>query len=463
MLWRIIRHDWRNLRADRTVWAIAAIMLVSVGYGVYNGVAWERFQRGVLAQVSAEERQRYDALRSGPGAAADTVGRRSGLRYATLPPGPLAVLGIGQSDLYPYYFKVSTAGKDTFLNNDEIENPVHLLSGRFDAAFVMLYLYPLVILALSYNLISSEKEAGTLSLALSQPIALGRIVLGKALLRFSLVVALAAGLALAGAALGGVNLTDYDSLARLALWSAVVATYGLFWFALAVAVNAFGASSTTNAMALSGAWLALVLVIPSVLNVFAKVTHPVPSRVELVNALRTASRDATAEGSALLARYFEDHPDLVTANEAEIATASATSFAVQEEVDRRVQPVLDEFNTQLDAQQTLLDRYRYLSPAILAQSALHDISGTSPARYKHFLKLTDRFHDDWKAWFTPRVIQRARIGPAEIGLIPSFQFEEENLGDIARHGGIALFGLMLSAAIVGIAAFAALRRYRIAG
>lgn len=477
MLGQIIRHDWRNLRADRTVWAIAVIMLVAVGYGVYNGVAWARFQRNVLAQVNLEENKRLATLKADvlafeqgtqkPGAAdprsADTIGRRSGLRYASLPPGPLAALGIGQSDLYPYYFKVSTASKDTFLNNDEIENPVHLLSGRFDAAFVILYLYPLVILALSYNLISGEKEAGTLSLALSQPVALGRIVLGKVLLRFSLVVALAVGLALAGAALGGLNLTNYDSLARLALWSAVVAAYGLFWFVLAVAVNAFGGSSTTNAMALSGAWLVLVLVVPSVLNVFAKVTHPVPSRVEMVNATRTASRDATAEGSTLLARYLEDHPDLVTTSEAEIASASVTSFAVQEEIERRMQPVLDEFNTQLAAQQVLLDRYRYLSPTILAQSALYDIAGTGSARYKHFLKLTDGYHDAWKTWFTPRVIQRAKVGSTELRLIPSFRFEEENLGGIAQRGGTAFFGLTLSTAVVGIVAFITLRRYRIAG
>jgi len=477
MLGQIIRHDWRSLSADRTLWAIAAIMLVAIGYGVYNGAAWTKFQRDALIQVNEEEKERFATLRRGildaeagrlkPGTAdprsADTIGRRSGLRYAVLPPGPLAALGIGQSDLYPYYFKVSTASKDTFLNNDEIENPVHLLSGRFDAAFVILYLYPLVILALSYNLISGEKEAGTLSLTLSQPVALGQLVLGKVLLRFALVVCLAVGLALAGASLGGVDLANGGSIGRLALWSAVVAAYGVFWFALAVAVNAYGGSSTTNAMALSGAWLAVVLVVPSVLNVAAKVTHPIPSRVELINAMRTASRDATAEGSTLLARYLEDHPDLVATSEGEIANASATSFAVQDEVERRMEPVMDQFNQQLVAQQAVLDRYRYLSPAVLAQSALYDIAGTGSARYKHFLQLTDGFYGAWKAWFTPRVIQRTPIGSTELAFIPSFRFEEESLSDIAGRGATALFGLVCSTVLVVLVALIALRRYSIAG
>ena len=48
--------------------------------------------------------------------------------------------------------------------------------GRFDLAFVLIYLYPLLILALTYNLLSAEKEQGTLALALSQPVSLRTLV-----------------------------------------------------------------------------------------------------------------------------------------------------------------------------------------------------------------------------------------------------------------------------------------------
>jgi ABC-2 type transport system permease protein len=69
------------------------------------------------------------------------------LKLAAMRPAATGALAIGQSDLYPYYFKISTNSKETFANNDEIENPVHLLAGRFDLAFVIVYLLPLVILA----------------------------------------------------------------------------------------------------------------------------------------------------------------------------------------------------------------------------------------------------------------------------------------------------------------------------
>src|SRR6266508_4576303 len=123
---------------------------------------------------------------------------RTGPRYALAPPAPLAALAVGQSDLYPYYFKVTSQSKQTFTANDEIENPTNLLAGRFDLAFVIIYLYPLLILALSYNLISAEREQGTLAMLMSQPVSLRTFASGKIGLRALVVLALAAEFSLAG-------------------------------------------------------------------------------------------------------------------------------------------------------------------------------------------------------------------------------------------------------------------------
>ena len=196
MLRHIMRHDWRMLRADHTLWAVALLLVAAIAYGTYSGAAWVRFQRQTLAAASFEERQRYQDIKKGiadanagrtrPPWFSDprqpaAVGRTLGPRYAQLPPAPLGAFAIGQTDLYPYYVKVSTLNQQTYLNNDEIEHPLHLLSGRFDLAFVVLYLYPLVILVLTYNMVSAEKESGTLAMTLSQPVTLRTLPAGAPL------------------------------------------------------------------------------------------------------------------------------------------------------------------------------------------------------------------------------------------------------------------------------------------
>jgi len=476
MLTQIVKHEWRNLRADRTLWAVAALLAVTIGFGIRNGSEWVRFQNDTLKAVAAEERERLAAVNSGiidaqagrtkPTSFTDprspsVVGRTLGARYASMPPAPLAALAIGQSDLYPYYFKVSTSTRQTFLNNDEIEHPVHLMSGRFDLAFVILYLYPLIILALSYNLLSAEKEAGTLAMTLSQPVGLPKLVLGKIALRFVFILLPGGVLSLAGAIGGGTNIAADGGGSRLLLWFGVVALYGAFWYALAAAVNAFGRGSSSNAIALAAFWLAFVLVIPSLLNVGVKYVHPVPSRVELIQAMREASREAAAQGSRLLASYYEDHPELA-GDRTDAADFAALALANQEQVEKRIRPVLDRFDQQLDLQQRLVDRYRFLSPAVVAQAALFDIAGTSEHRYKHFLGLADRFHRDWRAHFYRQIVRNASLAPQDVDRFPEFHFEEEPWRAVAGRSEVGLVVLLFAVMVVGAVAAWLLRRYPVA-
>lgn len=477
MLTRIMRHEWRLLVADRTLWVIAPLFALLIGYGVYNGLSWVRFQRATLDAAQEEERARF-AKAKAEVAAIEQGGKpssafanprlpsvaagRSGPRYALLPPAPLAALSVGQSDLYPFYFKVTTQSKQTFTTNDEIENPTNLLAGRFDLAFVIIYLYPLLILALSYNLLSVEREQGTLQMLMSQPVSLRTFATGKIGLRALVVLLLAVFFSLAGFLLGGVSFSAEGVWLRLLLWVGIVAGYGAFWFALSIAVNAFGKSSATNALALAGFWLVFVLLIPSLLNVAVTTIYPVPSRVEMVQATRRASAEATARGSQLLAKYLEDHPELTAGKEADPNDFATRTLVIQSETERLIQPALEHFDRQVLGQQSLVDRFRFLSPAIVTQAALNDIAGAGLARYQHFLHLVDAFHQSWRAHFTPRILQKAQLIAEDYDRFPVFQFHEESLAAVARRALMGWLGLFAPAILIGWYGIQSLRRYSLA-
>ncbi|UFP96053.1 ABC transporter permease [Gloeobacter morelensis] len=480
MLASILKHEWRNLMAERVVWAVGGLFALLVAYGLINGTGWVQFQRQTLAQAQQEEITRLDKLQSAIAdiesgkvrftgdAFADprqprTVGNNKGTRYATLPPGPLAPLAVGQSDLYPYYFKVSTLNKQTFIQNNELENPTNLLAGRFDLAFVIIYLLPLCILALGYNLLSGERDEGTLALLLSQPVGLPMLVLGKVLVRGGMVIALAAVLSLAGAVLGGADLGDPGVRVRLGLWVLVVILYGVFWFALAVAVNAAGGRTPTNAVVLVGLWLLFVVIVPAVVNVAVSTASPVPSRVELIQAIREATNAANAQGSRLLARYYEDHPELAPKDSRiDPGSFALRSTAVRETVDKAIAPVLERYDRQLLAQQALVERYRYLSPAIVAQEAFNDLAGTGLGRYRHFQAQVDRYHRTWQAYFVPRIFRQQTVAAAEIGRLPKFRFAEESTDDVAGRVLPGLVGLAAPLLVLVGLTLPGLRRYPVA-
>ncbi|MGE3507980.1 MAG: ABC transporter permease [Vicinamibacterales bacterium] len=473
---QILRHEWRLLTSDGSLWLVVVIFAAAIGYGTLNGVRWVRFQHHAIAEAAREEQERFSAqqktiarinageVKLSPFADPrnpQTAGSRLGARYAVMPPAPLAALSVGQSDLLPYYFKITSDARQNVTAATELENPHRLLSGRVDLAFVLIYLYPLLILAFSYNLLSGDKEQGTLALALSQPVSLATLAVGKLAVRLALFLVTIAGLAGVAMAIAAIPLGADGVAERLMLWLAAVLVYGLVWFALAVLVGSFGRSSATNAMVLAALWLGLVVVLPSVLNMGAATLYPVPSRVALVQAMREASDDATQRGASLLSRYYEDHPELAVGGaEQAMNEFNVVRVAVDAEVEARVKPVLDRYEQQLASQRRFVERLRVLSPAILMLDALNDISGTGTARHQHFLQQVYAFHQQWRAHFVPLIFKKMRLDG--YGGLPSFSFTEEPAAESRARivGSIATMGVL--AAVLMALGLQRLQRYPIA-
>jgi ABC-2 type transport system permease protein len=475
MVGRIIRHDLRLLGADKTLRVVAGLFILLIGYGTFNGARWTRararvvndlIERGEksLAVARAELREIESGdnpLPTSPPAAALPTGKSYPV---TLSPAPLSPLSVGQSDLYPYTATVDIyATKHALFNFYEQDNPLNLLAGRFDLAFVIVYLFPILILALSYNLISQERESGTLQMTLAQPLTLRAFALSKVGSRLAIVLSLGIGLSLLGVLLSGASLTAAGALPRLVLWTGMVVAYTLLWFALAVAVNSLGKSSAMNATALVGIWIVLVIVIPSLLSVAATSVHPVPSRLEFVSMMREADNYTRSAGQQLLAKYYGDHPELVPAGELDLNDFTRRFYAMRQENQRRVLPELERFEEQLARQQGLINRYRYLSPAVVMQESLNDIAGAGAARQRAFVEQARDFIDEWQRFFVPLVFRRATLRAADYDAIPRFRFQEESTIAVARRMAVGMAGLIIPTLIIGWVALARLRRYPLIG
>jgi ABC-2 type transport system permease protein len=273
------------------------------------------------------------------------------------------------------------------------------------------YLFPLLIIAVSYNLVSAEREQGTLALLLSEPVALTTIVGGKIAVRAALVVLTTITVAVLAALVAGLDIGSASTLARLLMWTAVVSTYGALWFGIVILMTSFGRGSATNALALAAVWIVVVVVVPSALQMVVAVVYPMPSRVEMLAAFRVASDQAAAQGNRLLAKYYGDHPELVAVSDVERVAndVAVTRLAIDDETERQVRPVVDRYDIQLARQQGLVNRFRLLSPAIVVQDALNDVAGTGVERYRHFLGLVEEYHRRWRSFFAPMIGRKQRL------------------------------------------------------
>ena len=215
-------------------------------------------------------------------------------------------------------------------------------------------------------------------------------------------------------------------------------------------------------MILAGVWLVLVVLVPSLLSTGVTSAYPVPSRVEMIQAMRVATDEANAEGSKLLARYYEDHPELASGDAQQAMNDfNLVRVAVNSEVERRVKPVLERYTQQLSAQQLVIGRARFLSPAILMQDALNDVAGTGTTRHSDFVKQVEAYHQRWRDYFVRLVFQKTRL--QDYSQIPRFIFNEETTAAVMRRVLISLAWLAIASLGIATVALIRLRRYPVVG
>lgn len=484
----VIAHELRTLaRAPAFAW-ILLLLAGALAFGAWSGAQSHlRQERGALAmQADADEKREtlrrdlaayeqrmaetggvveiavYSHSPRGPipqGTNAGAVGLKS-IEPAVLPATGLAAFAVGQSDIQASYVPVNTESIINVFQEGEIGNPLNMMRGSFDIAFVVIFLLPIFILSISYDMLSSEKERGTLAMVLSHPISLRKLMTSKVISRALIILGVILALGLGSLFAVGERLDSADTWVRFGLWLAATVLYSLFWFSLAVLVNALSRNSSTNGVILAGSWLTLVVVAPTLIAVLATSIYPAPSRFDFITASRAAQTEAERNHMSELDRYYYDHVEYVPENR--VNDFLAVTRAKNEAVERAVAPLYARFRTQLASQDRMVSAFQYISPALMMQRALNDISGVSAARHAHFLDQVEAFHDEWVRFFTVRFLLERPLNSAEYSSFPDFRYQEEPTGAMVGRVAPSLIGMLVLVIVASMAGLGALRRYQVA-
>lgn len=363
------------------------------------------------------------------------------------PPAPLLALSIGQTGLFPSQVKVTAAGRGTGSTPAEIANPLGLAVGAFDVEFVIVFLWPLAIIALTFDLLAGERERGTLQLLLAQPVSPAAILGGLLLARGAAVLVPAVAVPwLALALIGG-----SPPAARLLLWSTIAASYGLLWIGIAAWTAARHRPAGANAIWLGTLWVVVTLALPGAIHVAASAWGDAPSDVAFADATRAATRDALSDGSRVLGHFLEDHPTASAVGRDGMRQYALLQAARDEEVARRLVPVVAELEGAVDRQRRLVAAARYLSPAMIASDGLQQAAGSSSERARDFLAQVAEFKTTWREFFQPRVIAGDAMTAVDVEALPRFRYRAEGWPSILHRAlpGAAMMTI-LGATLIGL-------------
>ena len=224
-------------------------------------------------------------------------------------------------------------------------------------------------------------------------------------------------------------------------------------------VNSFGRTSATNAAVLAGLWLALVVIYPALLNVAATSLYPLPSRLQFIGDARDAENETNREAKNLLAKYMTDHPELAAGDpEVNAKDFQMRYFVQRRELERRALERTARHDAQLALQQRAVERFGFVSPAIVLQDLMDNLAGTSRRRHELFARQVRDFMDDVRDLYAPLIFSKASLQPEDYDRTPRFRFRDETTTEVSR---IALFKLLLLIAPALIITGFALQRLRL--
>jgi hypothetical protein len=101
-------------------------------------------------------------------------------------------------------------------------------------------------------------------------------------------------------------------------------------------------------------------------------------------------------------------------------------YLVDALVDQQLTDVLSRFDRQLAAQQALVDRFSFISPAIVANEGMASLAGNGTRRYERFKQQVIGYHESWKSYFVPRVLNGIAIVETDFERFPRWSWQEEN-------------------------------------
>ncbi len=435
MLFYNFKYELKLLLRSRWIQLLSIILLLLLGFAARNGKQKvnKRTDNIVAAHEEVKEKDEMmlkllDSVEQGLEVSASpwtiptspmAVGNYHP-RVAAMEPQPMAFVSVGQADLFTHYVKPKVSGDDFALNFTEMTSPVQLLFGSFDLAFVIVYLLPLLIIAFSYNVLSSEKESGSLRLLAAQPIGIQNWVLQKFGLRFFWLSVL-----VIGALIFVCFVFGYNPFAQIKVFFGLVGiilAYMLFWFALGFLVNLWVGSSAKNAVALLGLWVIFVLLVPSVLNQLGNTLYPMPSRTLMINDMRALKAESTKKADEILDNYLRDHPEYALNDTTQFRGFYHRYMASQKLIREELAPVVNTYEEQLQKQQDWVSKFKWISPAIIVQETLNRMAGTSTRDYESYRKQVVAFANSWREHFMPFLYNNKDFSQKDYPDLPKFTY-----------------------------------------
>lgn len=348
----------------------------------------------------------------------------------------LAGLSIGQRDIHPSLVNVTIRNLEEQKYASDLKNPMYQLLGNMDFSFILLYFFPLIIIAFCFNLISEEKEGGVWNLVLSQTPNPKKMLAQKIGIRYASILLVLLLLLVIGKVVLDIPL---DSV--FLIYSLVAILYVTFWFCLSWLVASLHKSSSQNALILLLSWILLTIILPALVNVASTQLYPVPEAYGTVLESRDGYHtkwDQPKEPT--INSFHQQYPQYSAYNHPEDASFSwLWYFAMQQMGDEQAAEDAKNLKAKLRQRNKFSNIAGWFVPTIHAQLSLNALARSDLNHHIGYWEALEAFHEEKRLYFYPRIFQNTAVADEDW---ESFRLGYHQ-GEIQLNGLSAMWPLVL--------------------
>lgn len=459
----ILSFELKNILRTPVSYILLLLLLVISAWSVWCGNKIVRQKEADVAAISSaheqhvkEAHQRFHTDTST--AEGKTLASQAGIPQivefrcppvATLPPLRLAAMATGQLEQWPAATVISTKFDRLSDANIPFTNAALLAFGNFDFSYILVYIFPLILIIVTHNSYAQEMEQQTHRLLALQSGNIWRIVLCRLLVRFGLIWLLA--LIISIVAYLALNVQAVVQLSDLLLWVAVITVYLFCWLSICLLVIMLKKSSAISLLILLTCWGALTIIIPSVINSIVAVKAPVPLPAELASEQRECQEETwNMPLPPLLDSFYAANPsyakDRMVSDTA--SYGNRRFIAYSDLLNRRMDRISAAFDLQQQKHYKLQQSMNLYNPVALMQQMLYTAASTNEAAGRHYQQETIQFRQEWLTCMRSYLMYDRMIPEEELDHLPVFKHQPiERKGRQLALSIIPLFVIILVAGL----------------
>ena len=439
-------HYW-YFKQSKVNWLLILAFMAMGCYGLWQGYNTKQKQ---IETIQAFQKEKLDAFNSGKaGMYADTLTESGKKKYKessnifeaswilNLPvckyPSNTSIFNIGQSDVYPYYYNFRA---ESFImqlfKQTEITNPLRSISGHFDITFWIIYLLPLLLMLLTFNTLSSEKDNGNWKLIISQGITAKKWLFTKFIMAGVMIGLMMMLFFVSGMVLNSICFKQSPGLNEvLFILGAVV--YIFFWAALFCFTNSLGKTTGYNALVSGICWVLVCLLMPAIVSKIAESAIAVDNSKISTFSRRPQDRrmdDSSHFSASLIDSFAKLEPAYKNADtiSSKPAFTLRVFYSLHSILHNQRWPLVVQYHQAVEKRQAFTNQSIIINPAAGIDGFLANLSGNDVYSNVGFVNQALVFHKQLQNAYYPPLFEDRSFMKSDYEKIPVFKYKQMATG-----------------------------------